>query len=72
MSAQPAKVIELESRGTLRVGSCADVVVFDAGGGVEFRGAGVAVEVEEYAVRRGGDAGTGACDDLRGRVVYQG
>jgi dihydroorotase len=31
MSELPAKVIKLRDRGTLRVGSCADVVVFDAG-----------------------------------------
>ena len=31
MSEQPAKVIKLKDRGTLRVGSHADVVVFDAG-----------------------------------------
>jgi dihydroorotase len=31
MSEHPAKVIKLRDRGTLRVGSCADVVVFDAG-----------------------------------------
>ena len=35
MSAQPAEVIGLKERGTLRVGSYADVVVFDAG--VEWR-----------------------------------
>jgi dihydroorotase len=31
MSAQPAQVIGVSERGTLRVGSYADVVVFDAG-----------------------------------------
>ncbi len=31
MAEHPAKVIELKDRGTLRVGSAADVVVFDAG-----------------------------------------
>ena len=37
MSAQPAAVIGLGERGTLRVGSYADVVVFDAGAEWEFR-----------------------------------
>jgi dihydroorotase len=29
MSAQPARIVSLEGRGTLKVGSFADVVVFD-------------------------------------------
>ena len=66
MSAQPASVIGLKERGNLRVGSCADVVVFDAAAEWKFAAKRFAVEVAEHAVRRSGDAGAGAGDGVRG------
>ncbi len=50
MSGSPARLIGLKDRGSLTVGSFADLVLFEAGGGVGLPGCGVAVEVEEYSV----------------------
>jgi dihydroorotase len=64
-------VIGLHDRGNLKVGSWADLVVFDAAAEWNFAAKDSRSIVAEHAVRRGGDAGAGAGDDLRGRIVYR-
>ena len=65
LSAQPAAVLGLKGRGTLTVGSAADVVVFDPKAEWTYSITERQIEGKEHAVRRLADAGQGAVDDRR-------
>ena len=66
MSAHPAERDRAEGAGESAGGELGGCGGLRCGGGVELCGECVAVEVEEHAVRRGGDGGAGAGDGVRG------
>ena len=65
LSAQPAALLNLKGRGTLTVGSFADVVVFDPKAEWTYNARETQVEVAQHALRRLDDAGQSPLDDQR-------
>ena len=78
LSAQPAALLDLKGRGTLAVGSFADVVVFDPKAEWTYRAREDQIEVPQHPLRRLDHAGQGPLDDQRrphrphGLVIYDG
>jgi dihydroorotase len=71
MSAQPAAVIGLRDRGTLRVGSCADLVVFDAGAEWEFRASASRSKSKNTPFDGAAMLGRVVATVSNGRIVYR-
>jgi len=72
MSAQPAEVIGLRERGNLRVGSSADVVVFDAGAEWNFRASASRSKSRNTPFDGAAMLGRVRATVCAGRVVYRG
>jgi dihydroorotase len=72
MSAQPAGVIGLRERGTLRVGSWADVVVFDAGAEWSFAASNSRSKSKNTPFDGAAMLGRVRATICEGRVVYRG
>ncbi len=72
MSARPAEVIGLSERGTLRVGSCADGVVFDAGEEWNFRAKDSRSKSKNTPFDGAAMVGRVKATVCEGRVVYRG
>jgi dihydroorotase len=71
MSAQPAEVIGLRDRGTLRVGSYADVVVFDAGAEWSYAASETRSKSRNTPFDGAAMVGRVMATVCEGRVVYQ-
>ena len=72
MSAQPAEVIRLQERGTLRVGSFADGVVFDAGAEWNFQAKDSRSKSRNTPFDGAAMLGSVRATVCEGRVVYRG
>jgi dihydroorotase len=72
MSAQPAEIISLESRGTLKVGSFADVVVFDPAAEWSFGAKRSRSKSRNTPFDGAGMVGRVMATICEGRVVYRG
>ena len=72
MSEHPAKVIQLRERGNLRVGSYADVVVFDAGAEWKFRASTSQSKSRNTPFDGAAMLGRVRATICEGRVVYRG
>jgi dihydroorotase len=72
MSAHPAKVIKLQDRGTLRAGSHADVVVFDAGAEWNFAASASKSKSRNTPFDGAAMLGRVRATICEGRVVYRG
>jgi len=71
MSEHPAKVIGLRERGNLRVGSCADVTVFDAGAEWKFAASGSRSKSRNTPFDGAAMLGRVRATVCEGRVVYR-
>ena len=65
LSAQPAALLDLKGRGTLAVGSFADVVVFDPKAEWTYRATDTKSKVEQHSLRRLDHARQGPLDHQR-------
>jgi dihydroorotase len=72
MSAHPAKVIKLQDRGTLRAGSFADVVIFDAGAEWNFAASASRSKSRNTPFDGAAMLGRVRATICEGRVVYRG
>jgi len=72
MSAHPAKVINQHERGSLRVGSFADVVVFDAGAEWNFDASATRSKSRNTPFDGAAMLGRVRATVCEGRVVYRG
>jgi dihydroorotase len=72
MSAQPARIVSLESRGTLKVGSFADVVVFDPAAEWSFEAKKSRSKSRNTPFDGAGMVGRVMATICEGRVVYRG
>jgi dihydroorotase len=72
MSAQPAEVVSLEGRGTLKVGSFADVVVFDPAAEWSFDAKKSRSKSRNTPFDGAGMVGRVMATICEGRVVYRG
>jgi len=72
MSTQPARIISLDGRGTLKVGSCADVVVFDPAAAWNFESKRSRSKSRNTPFNGAAMVGRVTATICEGRVVYRG